>query len=224
MLLGSCGTDITNISTAPSRNLPPESVESAAGEGFGGNGPVGVPIRKAQTYCRDMSTVVILLGPPGSGKTTVGSELERLGLRWREWEMTILRRWGSRANFVANKTVGLRLLQDEIRAFIELPGRPAAIETTGLSDAEFLDALAVDYAAFCVRLDVSESECVRRVGRRARGRHLTDDVEVSRAIWREFYEQVAPIRAGDLVIDTEGASPTSAAARIVVAIGPLEAA
>ena len=163
---------------------------------------------------------MVLLGPPGSGKTTVGFELERLGLRWREWELTILGRWGSHDNFVANKVEGLRLLHDEIRAFIEQPGPPAAIETTGLSDAPFLDRLGTDHTAFVVRFDVSEETCARRVVDRDRGRHLTDDVEKSRAIWREFYEHVAPRRHVDLVVDTERTLPSTAAALIVTAMGP----
>jgi adenylate kinase family enzyme len=45
---------------------------------------------------------VVLLGAPGSGKTTVGEELARRGLRWREWELWILEQWGSWARSAAS--------------------------------------------------------------------------------------------------------------------------
>ena len=59
---------------------------------------------------------MILLGAPGSGKTAVGEELARRGLRWREWELWVLERWGSREAFVARKADALPELH---RALIE---------------------------------------------------------------------------------------------------------
>jgi len=63
-----------------------------------------------------VARVVLLLGPPGSGKTTIGEELGRRGLRWREWEPVILARWGSREAFVARKAEALPQLYDEVGA------------------------------------------------------------------------------------------------------------
>ena len=37
--------------------------------------------------------IVVLLGPPGSGKSTIGGALGHVGFRWREWESYILDRW-----------------------------------------------------------------------------------------------------------------------------------
>ncbi len=47
-----------------------------------------------------MKRVVVLLGPPGCEKSTVGAALRERGLRFREWEQHILDRWGSREAFV----------------------------------------------------------------------------------------------------------------------------
>ena len=164
--------------------------------------------------------VVVLLGPPGGGKTTVGTELGRLGFRWREWEIDILQRWGSRAEFVANKATALPALQRDIRAWIESDGEPAAIESTGLSDGPFLDALARDLPCFVVRFDVSEAEAERRLAQRARGRHLTDDLAGNRRVRREYETYVLPHRTVDLVIDSDHTTAATAAGQIAAAVRP----
>jgi adenylate kinase family enzyme len=158
--------------------------------------------------------VVVLLGPPGSGKSTVGAALGRLGLRWREWEATILERWGSRADFVAQKPIALPWLHEEIICWIDSAEVLAAIETTGLSDAPLLDRLDSRCSAFVVRLDVTEAVAMSRVEERPRKQHLTDDIESSRAIWRAFYKVVAPSRRVDVSIDTEVMSPEQIAQHI----------
>ena len=156
----------------------------------------------------------MLLGPPGGGKSTVGAALGALGYRWREWEPTLLERWGSRENFIANKERALREHQGDLAAFISEPGEPAVLETTGVSDAAFLDILARAADVFVVRLDVPLDEALRRVRTRAAGAHLSDDEERNRATWQAFEERVVPNRAVNLVIDTTTVRAEEAAARI----------
>jgi shikimate kinase len=163
--------------------------------------------------------VVVLLGAPGSGKSTVGEELGRRGLRWRDWELLILERWGSRDDFVAHKSETLPLLHDEMLEWIDCEGPFAVIETTGLSDAPLLDRLERDRQAFFVRLDVSERESLARVAQREGNRHLSDSTDVNRVVWRAFYEVVARRREVALVIDTEAVPPASAAALIAASLG-----
>lgn len=161
------------------------------------------------------AVVVVLIAPPGSGKSTVGEELRRRGLRWRDVEAAIFRRWGCRENFVANKTEGLRLLHEEILELINSDGPPVVIETTGLSDSVFLDHLSATHEVFTVRLEASEDVAMARVADREHGRHLTDDPDANRAIWRAFSDTVASNRRADAVIDTERTSPQDAAAAII---------
>jgi shikimate kinase len=159
--------------------------------------------------------VVVLLGPPGSGKSAVGAELGGRGFRWREWEPEIVARWGSREAFVAHKAAALPALHDEIRRWAAAEGGPAVVESTGLSDAPLLDALARDHQCFTVRLDVPEAEALRRVAARERGRHLSDGAGANRAVWRAFAERVAGVRPCDLVVDTRAAgSPAAVAAAV----------
>jgi hypothetical protein len=129
----------------------------------------------------------------------------------------ILERWGTRAEFVSNKATALPALQHDIREWIETDGPRAVIESTGLSDGTFLDALARDVPCFVVRFDVSEAEAERRLASRARGRHLTDDLAGNRRVRRELEAHVLPHRPVDLVIDGDHTTAASAAAQIASA-------
>jgi shikimate kinase len=161
--------------------------------------------------------VVVLWGPPGSGKSTIGEELGRRGLRWREWESVILERWGSRERFVEHKAEALPELHAEILAWIASDRSIAVIETTGLSDAPLVSALQGSGDALVVRLDVSEDEALRRVAVRQQGRHLNDDVADNRAVWRACQEQADRLDV-DLVVDTEVVAAQSAVAAITAAL------
>ena len=182
--------------------------------------PVPLPPRRAFGARADpprsvaaVIKVVVLLGPPGSGKSTIGEELGRRGLRWREWESLILERWGSRENFLEHKAEALPALHEEILAWIASDRSIAVIETTGLSDAPLISVLQGSGEALVVRLDVPEEEALRRVEVRQQGRHLDDDLADNRAVWRACREQ-ADRRDVDLVVDTDVATVESAVAAI----------
>jgi shikimate kinase len=161
--------------------------------------------------------VVVLLGPPGSGKSTIGELLGRRGLRWREWEPVIVERWGAREAFLAVKAEALPQLHGEIRGWIAAGATPAVVESTGLSDADFLDGLERDHRCVVVRLDVGEDEAMARVAARDRDRHVTDDVVRNRAVWRAFHDGPGAHRRVDLAIDTERHSPARVADEVLAA-------
>jgi shikimate kinase len=165
-----------------------------------------------------VALVVVLLGVPGSGKSAIGEELARRGLRRRDWEIAIVERWGTREQFIADKTRALPRLHAEILEWIHEAGPIAVIETTGLSDAPLLAELERSGSAVVVRLDVSEDEADRRVAARAQGRHLSDDAAANRAIGRAFRQHVLPRQRADLVIDTEEVSIGAAADSILCAL------
>jgi hypothetical protein len=165
-----------------------------------------------------VARVVVLLGAPGSGKSAIGALLGASGFRWREWEPIILERWGSRESFLAAKAEALPLLHREIRSWIDEDGPVAVIESTGLSDAAFLDDLDAAGDCFVARLDVSEREALRRVASREPGRHLSDDTAANAAVWRAFRDVVVPTRRCDVVIDTDTTSAVEAAGLVRSAV------
>ena len=162
-----------------------------------------------------MVDVVVLLGAPGSGKSSVGERLGANGLRWREWEPVIVDRWGSRERFIAAKDEALPALHQQIRDWVAGDGAPAVFETTGLSDAPLLVELRRSGGAYVVRLDVTEREALRRVAAREGGRHLTDELEDNRRVWVAFHERVVPDTEVDLVIDTD-TEPIDAVVRTII--------
>jgi shikimate kinase len=165
-----------------------------------------------------MVDVVVLLGAPGAGKSAIGEELGRRGLAWREWEPELLERWDTVEAFRANKDEALRQHHADIEEWVDATPVAAVLETTGLSDASWLDRLVAAYAVFVVRLDVSANTSANRIRSRAQGRHLTDDPDASRSVWEAFHDAVVPNRSVDLVIDTEALDPSAAADQITAAL------
>ena len=140
------------------------------------------------------------------------------GWRWREWELDLVREWGDRENFLANKVEALGRLHDKVRAMAAEDGAPVVYETTGLSDASFVDGVTRDFASFVVRLDVGEDEALRRLRARPAGEHLTDAENVVRHVRSVFHTAVVPARRVDLVIDTETTTPDQACEMIVATL------
>jgi shikimate kinase len=155
-----------------------------------------------------MARVVVLLGPPGSGKSTIGEALASAGLRWRDWEAELLERWGSREQFIEVKHLALPELHSDVLAWIASSEEIAVLETTGLSDAALVQAIIAAGDAFVVRLEVSEEAAMARIAQRQRGRHLTDDEEPNRRVWQAFHDVGIDSLDADLVVDTEVLSPT----------------
>ena len=162
-----------------------------------------------------MIRVVVLLGAPASGKTTVGEALHAAGLRWRDWESWILDRWNSRDQFLDVKAQALPVLHAETRDWINSGETTAVIETTGLSDEPLIRSLVDGGETLVIRLDVTEGEASRRAAERKQGSHLTDDAELTRRTWNAFYKEVAPRTDIDVVIDTE-ATPVNEIVELVL--------
>jgi shikimate kinase len=162
-----------------------------------------------------VAAVIVLLGAPGSGKSSIGEALGRRGVRWRNWEQTLVERWGSRDEFLDHKAAALEHHHRELAAWIASDPAPCAIETTGLSDHEWLQELRGTYVTVIVRVDVDEATATHRMRSRQPGRHLSDDPLHQRAVWEAFREPTAPRLDADLVIDTLRTSADDAAEMIL---------
>ena len=163
-----------------------------------------------------MALAVVLLGPPGSGKSTIGQELGQRGFRWREWEIELRERYGGRETFLDRKAEALEWLARERTAWARAGEGPAVLESTGLSDAPFLDGLAAE-GTFVVLLDVSPDRAEARIDGRARGGHLTDGLEANRRTRAAFEQDVRSARAVHIVIDTGAMTAAEAALQIASA-------
>jgi shikimate kinase len=162
-----------------------------------------------------MGAVVVLIGAPGSGKSSIGEALARRGVRWRDWERTLVERWGSRDEFLDHKAVALEQHHEELAAWIASDPAPCAIETTGLSDHEWLLELRHTNGTVVVRLQIDEATAMQRMRSRPRGRHLSDDPVHQRGVWEAFHDPAAPQLDVDLVIDTVRTSADDAAEMIL---------
>ena len=109
--------------------------------------------------------LVILLGPPASGKTALGRMLGERGGGFASGSLSCWR-LGARENLVADETEALAELHQRVRDLAAAPGLPAVYETTGLSDADFLDQVVSELPTIVVQLDVGLNEARRRASQR----------------------------------------------------------
>jgi shikimate kinase len=162
---------------------------------------------------------ILLIGPPGSGKTAIGYELaERHGFRYTDYEAGLVERYGPVELFVRHKNRAIPELHRTITASLDANLPPLVIETTALSEREFIDGLIASRRTFTVLLNVSLETALARIGERPRGRNLSNSPGTNEWIWERFADAHRE-RQADLRIDTEAVTAEEAARRIAEAVG-----
>jgi len=162
--------------------------------------------------------VVVLVGPPGSGKSTVGRVLaERLGVTFRDTDADIVETAGKPIAeiFVDDGEPHFREL--EVRAVRDAAETHAGVLALGggavMADAtrELLHDLPVVY------LEVALGDAVKRVGLDAPRPLLAIN---PRARWRELMEARRPLylEVATAVVDTEGRTPEQVADAVLEAL------
>ncbi|AUG75964.1 shikimate kinase [Kitasatospora sp. MMS16-BH015] len=158
-----------------------------------------------------MSPVLVLVGPPGSGKSTVGRVLaERLGVGFRDTDADI--------EALAGKPIAEIFVDEGEPYFRELEVRAVreAVETHegvlalggGAVMAEATRKLLADCRV--VYLEVALADAVKRVGLDAPRPLLAVN---PRARWRELMEARRPLylEVATAVVDTQGREPEQVA-------------
>jgi shikimate kinase len=149
-----------------------------------------------------MSTLIVLVGPKGAGKTTLGRMLEAgLGARFVEIE-AIAKRVLVESGGKIDEGYAKRAFAAIVAHLDGLPDPLMVIETTGASTGtvDFLAALRARHTVHLVRVDVRAEICDARLTARDASRHIA----VPPGLVREMYLRSSSLTLPwpwDLVLD-----------------------
>lgn len=167
---------------------------------------------------RGRRLVVILAGPPGSGKTTIGRCLQtEFGYDFEDREAAMLERWGSRKEFRRHRDEALAEIHREFVQRAGTPGPPLVFETTALTERPFVEQLQREANCFTVVLTVSLEVALGRIASRQQGRNFTNDEEANRSVW-EAFQQARTTLLSDLSLDSGTTTAESLAREIEAAV------
>lgn len=181
----------------------PTGIESTGGEPTG-DGPAGGGPAAG-------GPVVVLVGPPGAGKTTIGLLLaERFGVGFRDTDADIEQVAGKPIPdiFVDDGEPHFRALEHEaVAEALTAHDGVLALGGGAVMDPRTRKLLAAHAVAF---LDVELADAVRRVGLDAPRPLLVGN---PRARWRELMEQRRPLyeEVATVVVATAGRTPQEVA-------------
>lgn len=163
------------------------------------------------------ATNLILVGPMGAGKSSIGKRLaERFGLRFVDVDQVIVERTGATIPVLFEHVgeAGFRQRERELLAEI-LQGEGQLVSTGGGAVIDPGNRRLIRERGFVVWLRVSVDSQLKRVGRdRNRPLLQTEDRE---QVLRELSAAREPLyrEVADLSLDTDGLSPVEATCTLV---------
>ena len=145
--------------------------------------------------------VVFLMGPPGSGKSYLGNELNRHGLvSYTELEPKLIEIFGEGEAFRSRRPAALRWIQNFYREELSRSLLPVGIETTGISDREFIRELSQEFRLLFVRVTTPREICVERVRTRPSGRNINTDGDSGGSFYDYWCAEIEPTYDFDILV------------------------
>jgi len=165
--------------------------------------------------------VVLLMGPPGSGKSFLGNRLNAHGVvSYTELEPMLMGIFGTGEDFVRRRPEAHAWIRNFYREQLAEAVLPVGIETTGLSDRPFLEELSGSHRMLYVKVATPREVCVERVRTRPGGRNINKPTDPRTTSAGSFYDywhrEIAPTYDFDLAVP--GTDVASAVGQIRQAI------
>ncbi|MEX1103656.1 MAG: hypothetical protein WED87_05380 [Dehalococcoidia bacterium] len=156
---------------------------------------------------------IVLVGPPGSGKTSIGLALGVRGYWFEDREAALVTQYGSIEEFRRQKTEAVARLHAGFLEAMRAEPRPWVYESTALTERDFVARLREAFGGFAVRLEVPVETTAGRIANREPGGNLTNDQALIRIQWQAFTDAYEGM-SFDLSVATGGRSPKEVAAVI----------
>jgi predicted kinase len=130
--------------------------------------------------------MILLMAPPGSGKTTLGNELNRQGIAsYSELEPKLIQLYGEGDEFAKHRATAHLWIWDFYRSELRESSLPVIMETTGIAGRDFINEVGSQHNMLFVKLDTPREVCLARLRVRPRGRNINEGTEESSG---EFYD------------------------------------
>ncbi len=146
--------------------------------------------------------LIVLLGPNGVGKTTIGRRLERdYSCRFIGIEQFFLERYPRLEDLVEHMETAVHDFQTHIQQAIAHSPDPIIFEETGVNPMLFamIQDFIAHYRIVIVHIQTPESLCQQRVVQRGTSQNYAKDPQFVANNRKKFFEQVLP----NLQIDME---------------------
>lgn len=162
--------------------------------------------------------MVVLVGPPGSGKTAVGRDVAAaLGVEFRDTDHDVEAAAGTSVSdlFVTHGEPEFRRLEREaVRAALQTHPGVLALGGGAVTDTGTREALRGQRVVF---LDVAVPEAMRRVGMTKARPLLVSENETVRQRWTALYQERRPLyeEVADAVVTTDKRTVAEVAAEVV---------